>query len=87
MFTFFYWSENIPFHGQFSDKSFNGFEIDLWDNFNILTEISLCPWDLLISKDFRIFEISGSFMLTELTNDVEIEAPLNGNCCLLKSTE
>ena len=26
-------------------------------------------------------------MLTELTNDVEIEAPLNGNCCLLKSTE
>ena len=65
------------------ETSFNGFKIDLWDNFNIQTEISSCPRTLLTFRDFRIFKISISFMLTELNSDVIMEAQFNGNLLLL----
>ena len=79
MFAFFHWSGNIPVRGQFSNRSFNGFKIDLWNNFNILIEISSYRWALLASEDFGIFKIPDSFMLTERNNDVVIEDLFIGN--------
>ena len=79
MFAFFHWSGNIPVRGQFSNRSFNGFKIDLWNNFNILIEISSYRWALLASEDFGIFKMPDSFMLTERNNDVVIEDLFIGN--------
>ena len=53
------WSDNIPV----INRSFNGFKIDLSDNFNILIKRVHEP-TLLTSRDFTIFKISESSMLT-----------------------
>lgn len=73
----FHWSGDIPGCRQLSSKVFNYFKINLWDILNILIEISLYLWALLISKDFRVFKISDSFVLIELNNDVVTEALFN----------
>ena len=57
MCTFFHWTGKIPVRRRFSRRSCNGFKTDLWDDFNVLIEIYLCPWALLTSTNFRIFKM------------------------------